>query len=98
MVKAKTYKPAKGGKIMLDVLRHVGKLTHPTSATDIAAGLRLPIGTIMGYLVVLEDENFCQRTGGLYEPTSEFAKIWSDRKLTLQRRIGNTEKELKEIE
>ena len=97
-MKEKTYRRIEAVRKATEILKHLGQMKEPATGAGISAAVGLPTGTVMCYLVTLEDAGFVQRIGDRWRIGTGLALIWARVKSNLEGEKMLIESTLKEME
>jgi len=97
-MKEKSYKRIETVRKTAEILKHMGSVKVPTTASEIASAVGLAVGTAMCHLATLEDAGFVQKVGEYWRIGTGLALIWARVKANLEGEKMLIESTLKEME
>lgn len=92
-----SYKRIDAAKTTIDILKFMAQEVRPVSGKEIAQALGKPHGTVMCYLVTLEDGGFVKRVYDRYEIGVYLGVVWESIRLSRESRINAAQRDLGRI-
>lgn len=89
-----SYKIVKSVKKAMAILEYLSAQREPMTGIDVAKGVDLPGGTVMGLLATLQEDGYVQIVGDQYKLGMKLAVFWSRAKAEKQEDRSRIDKEL----
>jgi len=92
-----TYKRIEAVTRTGEILKYLANQKEPTNGPQVAAGVNLPVGTVMCHLATLEDLGFVSTVGDRFKLGMGLALFWARVKSNLEVERERIEKDLEQI-